>query len=142
MSRVGNWIFMIHSCMTLFWFSDTFASSVDTNRGWSPFSPRAEISPNFQYLKNGVSDHKGCWVIEQGEIKSQIGAWSRQYPVTGDKYYQFEALGGGKGLSNPRANCYVEIFFQDDKGKLVMDERAGNYSRPFYPWSKIGSCLP
>ena len=51
--------------------------------------------------------------------------------------YQFEALGIGKGLSNPRANCYAEIFFQDDKGKLVMDERAGNYSRPFYPWAKI-----
>ena len=137
MSRAGNWIFMIHTCVTLFWFSDTFASSFDTNGGWSSFSPRAEISPNFQYLKNGVSDHKDCWVIEQGEIKSQIGAWSRQYPVIGDKYYQFGAFGRGKGLSNPRANCYVEIFFQDDKGKLVMDERAGNYSRPFYPWAMI-----
>ena len=42
-----------------------------------------------------------------------------------------------KGLSNPRANRYVEVFFQDEEKKLIIDERTGDYNRPFYPWAKI-----
>jgi hypothetical protein len=68
--------------------------------------------------------------------KNQIGAWSRDYEIVGGTYYGFEAFGLGKGFSNQRANCYVEIFFHDQNRQLVIDQRTGNFSRPFYPWGE------
>ena len=53
MSKASNWIFMIHSCMTLLGAILAFVPSVNATGGWEPFSPRPEISPDFQFLKKG-----------------------------------------------------------------------------------------
>ena len=37
-------------------------------------------------------------------------------------------------LSIPRANRYVDVFFVDVVQKMVIDQRTGDYNRPFYPW--------
>ena len=87
------------------------------------------------FQKGGLGN-SGSWIIEQGLEKNQIGAWSRDYDIVGGTYYGFEALGLGTGLSNQRANSYVEIFFHDRNRQLVIDERTGNFSRPFYPWGE------
>ena len=137
MCEARNWIWMIHSCVCLFLYHDAFTSPVNANGGWTPFSPRPEISPQFKFSKRGGPDHDGSWIIEQGLEKSQIGAWSREYKIAGGSYYGFEAFGLGKGVLNQRANCYVEIFFFHDQNRqLVIDQRTGNFSRPFYPWGE------
>ena len=83
------------------------------------------------FQKKEALGNSGSWIIEQGLEKNQIGAWSRDYDIVGGTYYGVEALGLGKGLSNQRANSYVEIFFHDRNRQLVIDERTGNFSRPF-----------
>ena len=123
MCRARTWILMIHSCVSLFLSQFAFVSPVNAKEGWEPFSPRPEISPQFKFSKRGGSDHEGSWIIEQGLEKNQIGAWSRDYEIVGGTYYGFEAFGLGKGFSNQRANCYVEIFFHDQNRQLVIDQR-------------------
>ena len=136
MCRARNWILMIHSCVSLFLSQFALISPVNANEGWKPFSPRPEISPLFEFSKKGGLGNSGSWIIEQGLEKNQIGAWSRDYDIVGGSYYGFEAFGLGKGFSNQRANCYVEIFFHDQNRQLVIDQRTGNFSRPFYPWGE------
>ena len=128
-----NWIFMVHSCMSLFWYHCTFASSVYQNGGWETFSPREEISPTFKFSKLG-SKGKESWLIHQGDKAGEMGAWTRKYAVKGGGYYKISALCLGTGLSNPRANRYVEVFFEDEEKKMIIDERTGDYNRPFYPF--------
>ena len=128
-----NWIFMVHSCMSLFWYHCTFASSVYQNGGWETFSPRDEISPTFKFSKLG-SKGKESWLIHQGDKAGEMGAWTRKYAVKGGGYYKISALCLGTGLSNPRANRYVEVFFEDEEKKMIIDERTGDYNRPFYPF--------
>jgi len=128
-----NWIFMVHSCMSLFWYHCTFASSVYQNGGWETFSPREEISPTFKFSKLG-SKGKESWLIHQGDKAGEMGAWTRKYAVKGGGYYKISALCLGTGLSNPRANRYVEVFFEDEEKKMIIDERTGDFNRPFYPF--------
>ena len=120
MSRSRNWILMIHSCMCLICFDLADASSFYENGGWEPYCPREEISPNFKYFKIGQRGNES-WLIHQGNQVGQIGAWSRNYPVKGGNYYRISALCLERGLSNPRANRYVEVFFEDDDQKMVID---------------------
>ena len=136
MSKASNWIFMIHSCMTLLGAILAFVPSVNATGGWEPFSPRPEISPDFQFLKKGGADGKGGWLIRQGNQMGQMGAWSKTYSIVGGEYYRIDALCRGSGMSNPRANRYIEVFFEDDDKKMVIDQRTGDYSRPFYPWAE------
>ena len=133
MSRSRNWILVIHSCMCLICFDLADASSAHQNGGWEPYSPREEISPSFKYLKIGQGGNEG-WLIHQDNQVGQIGAWSRNFEVKGGNYYRISALCLERGLSNPRANRYVEVFFEDDDQKMVIDQRTGDYNRPFYPW--------
>ena len=66
----------------------------------------------------------------------QMGAWSKTYSIVGGEHYRIDALCRGSGISNPRANRYIEVFFEDDDKKMVIDQRTGDYSRPFYPWAE------
>ena len=53
-----NWIFMVHSCMSLVCYHGTFASSAYQNGGLETFSPREEISPTFKFLKLGSEENE------------------------------------------------------------------------------------
>ena len=57
--------------MTLLGAILAFVPSVNATGGWETFSPRPEISPDFQFLKRGA-DGKGGWLIRQG---NQMGKW-------------------------------------------------------------------
>ena len=111
----------IHPFIILFFtciVSDTFAT---TDQEWVPFSPREEISPSFKFVKlePGGNEH---WIIQQSNQAGEIGAWSRNYSVEGGSYYRIRALCLGSGLSSPRTNRYVEVFFE-------TDEKNGNRSK-------------
>lgn len=132
MIQARYWIFIVHSWMSLVWNHDIVASSACQNGGWETYSPRNEISPTFRFFKT-ESEGNESWLIHQSNKAEEIGAWSRNFSVKGGSYYQISALCLGTGLSNPRANRYVEVFFEDDEKKMVIDQRTGDYNRPFYP---------
>ena len=45
-----------------------------------------------------------------------------------------EAFARTKNVENPRTSRFLELFFHDEDGKYVIDERIGVPSRPLYPW--------
>ena len=49
-------------------------------------------------------------------------------------HYQAEAFARTKNVENPRSSRFLELFFHDEDGKYVTDERIGVPSRPLYPW--------
>ena len=116
MIQARYWIFIVHSWMSLVWNHDIVASSACQNGGWETYSPRNEISPTFRFFKT-ESEGNESWLIHQSNKAEEIGAWSRNFSVKGGSYYQISALCLGTGLSNPRANRYVEVFFEDDEKK-------------------------
>ncbi len=70
------------------------------------------------------------------------GSWTKTFPVTGGKSYQFTALRKVSNVSTPRLSALVRILWQDDKGRSVMRDApsvtnflrgASTYAEPEYP---------
>jgi predicted amidohydrolase len=100
--------------------------------GWTTFSPRKEIRPNFKIGKKGGPDGRGGLIVAHDSREGLDGAWTRTFQVEGGLHYRISASARTRKVMNPRANRYVEIFFHDKAGNLVNDERVNVKSRPYY----------
>ena len=109
----------------------TVAGKLEWN-GWTPFSPREEIQPDFKAREKGGPDRKGGLVVTHDSREGLDGAWLKTFKVEGGGHYRATASARTRKVRNPRANRYVELLFHDKAGNLVNDERVGVKSRPYY----------
>ncbi len=126
-------------CLCLLLFVPGFLSGVDSTlewQGWQPYSPRAEIRPDFSLRKKGGPDGKGGLVINHDGREGLFGAWGKTFEIEGNVHYRVTALARSRKVKNARANRYVEVFFHGPDGKYVVDDRLGVHTRPMYPWDQ------
>jgi len=101
--------------------------------GWRTFAPREEIRPDFAVNRAGGRDGRGGLVIRHDEREGLDGAWAKTFEIEGGSYYRITAYRRTTEVANARHNTYIELWFHDAKGDLVVNRQTGVPSRPFYP---------
>ena len=90
--------------------------------GWKPASPRDEIRPSFAYAPCAGRDGGGAFVIETDEREGLDGFWRKSFPVTGGRYYRFEAWRKVSNVRCPRRSALVRIKWQGPDGRPVAND--------------------
>ena len=113
--------------------------------GWTTASPRDEIRPLFSYEATGGLSGAGCFVIEHDEREGLDGCWRKTVPIRGGRYYRFCVFRRVANVTAPRQSALVQVTWQDDKGRLVENDRpivdfyrngARSLARPEFPLDK------
>jgi predicted amidohydrolase len=100
-----------------------FLGAASAPDGWEAKSPREEIRPRFTYDPAGGRNSKGALVIESDGREGLDGHWSKQFPVTGGKQYEFTVYRRITGGQSPQHHGLVNIRWFDAKGGQVLDDR-------------------
>jgi hypothetical protein len=74
--------------------------------GWQAAAVREEIRPDFAYNPTGGPDAKGSFVIEADSREGLDGYWTRSFPVSGGRYYRFEAFRKIDRVALPRLRTW------------------------------------
>jgi len=91
---------------------------------WTTAAPRDEIRPIFAYETKGGPDGNGCFLIKADNREGLDGCWKKTFPITGGKYYRFEARFLANGVDLPRRSVVAEIHWRDEKGaKVPLDKQ-------------------
>jgi predicted amidohydrolase len=86
--------------------------------GWTTWSPRAEIRPNFVPSPRGGRDGGPALGISGGDNPAAVGAWRRVIEgVEPGKSYRFEALYRATGVKHPTESVSARLVWQDAKGQ-------------------------
>ena len=91
--------------------------------GWSTWSPREEVSPEFTYQPDGGPKRRGSFVIRADAREGLTGCWKKTFAIEGGKHYLFETQYQTKNISTPRRTAVVRILWQDDKGQKVLRDK-------------------
>jgi predicted amidohydrolase len=91
--------------------------------GWRPESPRDEIRPEFSYDPKGGPEAKGALVIRAGAAEGQNGFWAKTFPVTGGRYYRFQAFRKLTNVTYPRRSAVVRVDWRNEAGEQVSNDR-------------------
>jgi len=113
-------------------WSAALSSAISSNApdGWQSMSPRAEIRPAFVYQAEGGHRGKGAFIVQHDEREGLDGFWSKTFPVTGGRFYRFEAFRKTERVASPRRSAAVRLLWQDEKGnKVARDGEAAVASR-------------
>ena len=116
------------------------ASSVyagDTTDGWTTYSPRDEIKPEFSFDPNGGPKQDGSFIIESGANEGQQGGWTKTFAVESGKHYRFSALRKMAGVENERRFGVVRIHWRDKVGRHVHHAEPSNAS--YAPGATVAS---
>jgi hypothetical protein len=120
-----------------------FASEADAS-GWTPWSPREEIAPQFAFDPKGGRAGRGALKIV-ARAPSQFGAWrSTLGQFRSDRTYRFNAWYRTHDVENERRSVIARLQWLDANGKPV----ANALRPPEYPldvareggWVKMESC--
>src|SRR5262245_31165661 len=87
--------------------------------GWEQVSRREEIRPAFSFEPRGGPNAGGVFVITAADSVGQHGWWQKTFPVTGGKFYRFQAARRTERVAVPRRSVVARIVWQDAKGKAV-----------------------
>jgi len=87
--------------------------------GWSTRSPRDEIKPQFSSLDKGGPKGDGALVIQTSDSVADHGWYEKSFPITGGKFYRFEAVRKVDNVSLARRSAPVRIVWLDAQGKPV-----------------------
>jgi predicted amidohydrolase len=87
--------------------------------GWEQASPREEIRPTFAFDPRGGPKEDGAFVIAAGDSVGQHGWVQKTFPVTGGRFYRFQAVRRTDRVVVPRRSAVVRIVWQDAEGKAV-----------------------
>lgn len=87
--------------------------------GWEAAAQREEIRPKFSHDPKGVVPGDDGLIIEADDSVSQQGRFQKSHPVSGGKYYSFEAIRKTTNVEVPRRSTPVRIVWQDQAGKPV-----------------------
>src|SRR4051812_43198046 len=93
--------------------------------GWATGAPRDEIRPEFACEPGDESGRPAVLVIRAGQRDGVDGYWTKAFPVTGGRYYHFDARYRAKGVDLPRRSVVAEVHWRDAIGQHVpLDEPA------------------
>src|SRR5262245_10946313 len=67
------------------------ADAVPDTGGWSTGAPRDEIRPEFACEPGDGPGEPASLIIRSGQREGADGYWTKAFPVTGGKHYQFVA---------------------------------------------------
>ncbi|UBM35677.1 carbon-nitrogen hydrolase family protein [Bremerella sp. TYQ1] len=98
---------------------------------WQPYSPRDEIRPTFDIAPTGGREGKPGFVIEHDRRDALDGAWMREFPIDGGKFYKLTAAANTKQVMQPRRRVYAEVWFTDKDNRVIRYEN-GDQSRPYF----------
>ena len=125
---------------------DGAVSATSASQGWTTAAPRDEIRPSFSYERTGGQDGAACFVIRHDGREGLDGFWTKTFSVEGGTYYRFESFRKVDHVKWPRRSAVVRLIWQDNKGRLVANDRveATGYLRggwrskvePEYPTDK------
>ncbi len=102
--------------------------------GWSHTVPREEIAPKFAFDPRGGRSGGGSLVIESDGRAGLIGCWTKTYPVSGGKHYQFSAQRRAEHVACVRRCAVARLLWRDDQGRPVLrDEPTFASYRPGTP---------
>ncbi len=87
--------------------------------GWDTAAPRDEIRPSFAFDPKGGPDGTGGFIIGADAREGLDGFWTKTIPVTGGRYYRFEAWRKVQRVARPQRSALARVLWQDDKGKPV-----------------------
>ncbi len=96
--------------------------SQDAPNGWRTAAPRSEIRPDFSYLPKRGRNGKGGLLIEADQREGLDGYWVKSFPVKGGSHYRFTSFRKVAGVSLPRRSVVARLLWQDDNGKLVLND--------------------
>src|SRR5262249_43772616 len=91
--------------------------------GWETTAPREEIRPQFTCEPAGGRSGKGALVIQADQREGLHGAWARNFPVSGGKFYRFEAYYRTSNIELPRRSALAKLNWVDSAGKNVSEDR-------------------
>src|SRR5437763_862932 len=66
--------------------------------GWSVAAARDEIRPTARYEAASGPDGKGCFILAAASQEGLDGCWRKSFPISGGKYYHFEAFYRATGV--------------------------------------------
>ena len=113
--------------------------------GWTTAAPRDEIRPEFAYRASAGRSGKGCFVIEHDSREGLDGCWTKTFSIQGGKHYRFTAFRRTTDVASTRQSALVQVTWQDDDGRLVLNDRpivdfyrkgAPSLNRPEFPIDK------
>lgn len=87
--------------------------------GWTTWCSRAETAPRFLYEPAGGRDHRGSFVIVHDDRAGLDGCWTKSFPVTGGRYYRFQAVRRVAGVSVARRSAVARVLWRDARGRPV-----------------------
>lgn len=99
----------------------TLALAIEPFDGWSEFSPREELRPEFNYDATGGPNHSGLFVIRSHERPGDQGGFRKSFAVQGGQHYRFSALRRMLGLdADAVRRCAVaRIHWTNSQGQPV-----------------------
>ena len=103
-------------------------SSSKAPAGWSSAAPREEIRPHFAYEASGGRSGQGALIIQHDGREGLDGYWTRKFPVTGGRFYRFEAFRRSDRVTLPRRSALVRLLWQDEKGNKVIQDALSSAS--------------
>ena len=93
--------------------------STFTDTEWTTWSPRKEIAPSFEVLKEGGRAGESALKVQTDE-SSDFGAWKRQYrDLSAGKRYRFEAWYKVEGVQHEQRAVAPRLEWQDAKGNAL-----------------------
>ena len=91
--------------------------------GWSTFTPREEIRPQFRFERGGGPGQSDCFVIEADQRPGLMGRWTKTFPVEGGRYYRFHVLRRASGVAQPRRTAVARLLWRNEKGRPVLRDK-------------------
>jgi predicted amidohydrolase len=88
--------------------------------GWSIAAARDEIRPAGHYEVRGGPDGAGCFELETGSGTGLDGCWRKAFPISGGKYYHFQARYRASGVTAPQQSLVAELHWRDARGRKVL----------------------
>jgi predicted amidohydrolase len=111
--------------------------------GWSSGAPRPEIAPAFSFEPSAGKDGRGSFVIESDARDYLAGRWTKIFPVTGGRHYQFTAFHRSHNIAQPRRSVVARIHWRDANGRSVeQDAPAITHYLPKWSGTGIATAEP
>jgi hypothetical protein len=90
--------------------------------GWTTYSPREEIRPEFSTESRGPAGPADL-VIRAGGREGVDGCWRKTVPVEGGRGYRFRASYRADRVALPRRSVVAEIHWRDSTGRKVASDQ-------------------
>jgi len=93
--------------------------------GWKGESPREEIRPIFELKPNPGSPGQESLIIRAEGREGVDGHWTKTFPVTGGRYYRFQAWQRMEHVPLPRRSAFARVLWRDAKDQPVLHDEPG-----------------